>query len=196
MLRTNRSDGPVTWTQTALRSAPFQPKRPRNRIGEQHRRIRVSPTCRRHRHVPAEGTVRLKEQYHESSTDSERARAGTRDAPLTRSLDTPERATRLSHREPPPQEVPVIAAAVYARRSTEQTGDADAKSVARQIENVRGFHPRSSQWKYPCRLLARDRGLIQAISGDCPAGQLLRFKPLQSDATPWRMQRNSQRRFR
>jgi DNA invertase Pin-like site-specific DNA recombinase len=53
------------------------------------------------------------------------------------------RATRLSHREPPPQqEVPVIAA-IYARKSTEQHGIADeAKSVTRQIDHARAYAAR------------------------------------------------------
>ncbi len=54
-----------------------------------------------------------------------------------------------------------MSAAIYARKSTEQTGaDADAKSVARQIDNAREFAT-AHGWKVAEALVYAD----DAISG-------------------------------
>ena len=60
-------------------------------------------------------------------------------------------------------------AAIYARKSTEQTGaDADAKSVARQIDNARAFAA-SKGWTVADAHIYADDAISGAETVDQPA---------------------------
>jgi site-specific DNA recombinase len=85
------------------------------------------------------------------------------------------------------QKVPLMIAAIYARKSTEQrNADAEAKSVVRQIENARAF-AKTKGWRVDedhvysddaisgaeTRKLVNRQRLLDALDGDRPPFQLL-----------------------